>query len=187
MMSLFTLVFLMWQKNNTESGVRTSSKSFSDSQSVGEGDGHSASSSKGADNSLSSVSADPEISQAEHISSGAADAPSPGRTSDHHLSVPTGAPTLIPAEANESIEHERAGDTGDGKVHISSGAGTVCESTDVHLNIRLPNGVSLREKFSVTSALRLVKDYVDKNQTDMTSYDLAIPYPRKIFTDEGMI
>jgi hypothetical protein len=33
----------------------------------------------------------------------------------------------------------------------------------------------------------MVKDYVDRNQAGgIGAYDLAIPYPRKTFTDQGM-
>lgn len=60
------------------------------------------------------------------------------------------------------------------------------KSNDVHLNIRLPNGSSLQRKFSVMSSLRMVKDYVDENQeSSVGPYDLAIPYPRKVFTNQG--
>lgn len=59
--------------------------------------------------------------------------------------------------------------------------------SDVHLSIRLPDGISLQDKFPVTSTLRIVKDYVDENQPNgYGSYDLAIPYPRKVFNDQGM-
>lgn len=61
------------------------------------------------------------------------------------------------------------------------------KSNDVHLNIRLPDGSSLQVKFSVMHTLRMVKDYVDENQTSsFGSYDLAIPYPRKVFGEQGM-
>ncbi|GJT61174.1 plant UBX domain-containing protein 11, partial [Tanacetum coccineum] len=61
------------------------------------------------------------------------------------------------------------------------------KSTDLYLNIRLPGGVSLQEKFEPTTTLRLVKDYVDKNQeSNIGSYDLAIPYPRKVFGDQDL-
>lgn len=60
------------------------------------------------------------------------------------------------------------------------------KSSDVHLNIRLPDGGSLQEKFSVTSILRMVKDYVNSNQTIVLgAYDLAVPYPRKVYSDQG--
>ncbi|KFK37161.1 hypothetical protein AALP_AA4G221100 [Arabis alpina] len=60
-------------------------------------------------------------------------------------------------------------------------------SSDVHLNIRLPDGGSLQEKFSVTSILRMVKDYVNSNQTTgLGAYDLAVPYPRKVYSDQDL-
>ncbi|KAG7574725.1 UBX domain [Arabidopsis suecica] len=61
------------------------------------------------------------------------------------------------------------------------------KSSDVHLNIRLPDGSSLQEKFSVTSILRMVKDYVNSNQTiGLGAYDLAVPYPRKVYSDQDL-
>ncbi|KAJ0259296.1 Plant UBX domain-containing protein 11 [Hirschfeldia incana] len=60
-------------------------------------------------------------------------------------------------------------------------------SSDVHLNIRLPHGANLQEKFSVASTLRMVKDYVNNNQTArLGAYDLAVPYPRKVYTDQDL-
>lgn len=60
------------------------------------------------------------------------------------------------------------------------------KSSDVHLNIRLPDGVNLQEKFSLTSTLRIVKDYVDEHHESVIgSFDLAIPYPRKVYNDQG--
>uniref|UniRef100_M4F9G7 UBX domain-containing protein n=1 Tax=Brassica campestris TaxID=3711 RepID=M4F9G7_BRACM len=61
--------------------------------------------------------------------------------------------------------------------------------SDVHLNIRLPDGANLQEKFSVTSTLRMVKDYVNSNQTTTelgAAYDLAVPYPRKVYSDQDL-
>ncbi|CAA7050445.1 unnamed protein product [Microthlaspi erraticum] len=61
------------------------------------------------------------------------------------------------------------------------------KSSDVHLNIRLPDGGSLQEKFSVTSILRMVKDFVNSNQTiGLGAYDLAVPYPRKVYSDQDL-
>lgn len=60
------------------------------------------------------------------------------------------------------------------------------KSSHVHLNIRLPDGGSLQEKFSVTSILRIVKDFVNSNQTfGLGTYDLAVPYPRKVYSEQG--
>lgn len=60
-------------------------------------------------------------------------------------------------------------------------------STDIHLNIRLPGGTSLQETFEPTTTLKMVKNYVDQNQeSSIGPYDLAIPYPRKVFTDQDL-
>eukprot|EP00268_Persea_americana_P031914 TRINITY_DN31187_c0_g1_i1.p1 TRINITY_DN31187_c0_g1~~TRINITY_DN31187_c0_g1_i1.p1 ORF type:complete len:635 (+),score=133.39 TRINITY_DN31187_c0_g1_i1:183-1907(+) len=69
----------------------------------------------------------------------------------------------------------------------SVSSANISRSSDVHLNIRLPDGSSIQAKFSVTDNLRLVKDYVDENdRSGMGSYDLAIPYPRKVFSEQDM-
>ncbi|XP_050373611.1 plant UBX domain-containing protein 11 [Argentina anserina] len=63
----------------------------------------------------------------------------------------------------------------------------VIKSSDTYLNIRLPDGTSLQEMFSVTSTLRIVKEYVDQHQgSGIGSFDLAIPYPRKVFTEQDL-
>ncbi|CDP16563.1 unnamed protein product [Coffea canephora] len=61
------------------------------------------------------------------------------------------------------------------------------KSNEVHLNIRLPDGSSLQMKFLVMDTLRMVKDYIDENRTSsFGSYDLAIPYPRKVFGEQDL-
>ncbi|KAK1270649.1 hypothetical protein QJS04_geneDACA014151 [Acorus gramineus] len=61
------------------------------------------------------------------------------------------------------------------------------KSNDVNLNIRLPDGSSLQGKFSVTDTLRSVKTFVDKNhKIGLGSYDLAVPYPRKLFDEQDL-
>lgn len=61
------------------------------------------------------------------------------------------------------------------------------KSTTIHLSIRMPTGSSLQEKFTVTDRLWSVKNYVDDNHDgNLGSYDLAIPYPRKVFGEEDM-
>ncbi|XP_076948153.1 plant UBX domain-containing protein 11-like isoform X2 [Bidens hawaiensis] len=80
-------------------------------------------------------------------------------------------------EKSETIETE--------KVNNSDLDSTI--STDIVLNIRLPGGASLQEKFEPTNTLKMVKDYVDEHQeSSIGSYDLAIPYPRKVFTDQDL-
>ncbi|CAN1171948.1 Plant UBX domain-containing protein 11 [Linum perenne] len=70
---------------------------------------------------------------------------------------------------------------------IDNGSRVTAPSNDVHLNIKLLNGTSIKEKFLVSSKLRMVKDYVDKNpESGNTSYDLAVPYPRKVFGEQDL-
>lgn len=64
---------------------------------------------------------------------------------------------------------------------------TANKSNDVHLNIRLPDGSSLQVKFSVMDTLRMVKAYLNENQNNtFGSYNLAIPYPRKVFSEQDL-
>ncbi|KAJ6825042.1 plant UBX domain-containing protein 11 isoform X1 [Iris pallida] len=68
-----------------------------------------------------------------------------------------------------------------------TGSSNVIKSDDIHLNIRLLNGASLQRKYTRTDTLRSVKDYVDENQiSGIVSYDLAVPYPRKVFNEQDM-
>ncbi|KAL5991024.1 hypothetical protein ACLOJK_011930 [Asimina triloba] len=66
-------------------------------------------------------------------------------------------------------------------------SGDAIRPSDVHLNIRLPDGGSLQAKFSITATLRMVKNYVDENKmSGKGAYNLAIPYPRKLFDEQDM-
>ncbi|KAL3642097.1 hypothetical protein CASFOL_012912 [Castilleja foliolosa] len=61
------------------------------------------------------------------------------------------------------------------------------KSSDVFLNIRLPDGSGLRVTFSVMDTLRTVKEYINENQkSSLGSFCLAIPYPRKVFNDQDL-
>uniref|UniRef100_A0A0D6QTM1 UBX domain-containing protein n=1 Tax=Araucaria cunninghamii TaxID=56994 RepID=A0A0D6QTM1_ARACU len=63
----------------------------------------------------------------------------------------------------------------------------VRDLSSIHLQIRLLNGASLQAKFAATDTLRRVKDYISKNRTDGNrAFSLAIPYPRKVFSEEDM-
>ncbi|KAM6546102.1 hypothetical protein CsatB_026838 [Cannabis sativa] len=58
---------------------------------------------------------------------------------------------------------------------------------DVYLNIRMPNGGNLQGKFSVSSTLRMVKEYVVEHQDSIIGpFDLAIPYPRKVYNGQDL-
>ncbi|KAL6526688.1 hypothetical protein OROGR_015778 [Orobanche gracilis] len=70
------------------------------------------------------------------------------------------------------------------KADASGSSESAVESNDVFLNIRLPIGSTLQVKFSVMDTLKMVKDYINENQTSsLGSYSIAIPYPRKVFND----
>ncbi|KAJ4751531.1 hypothetical protein LUZ62_085936 [Rhynchospora pubera] len=63
----------------------------------------------------------------------------------------------------------------------------VVKSVEVHLNIRMPNGTSLQIKLVKSDALRSVKHFIDEQQDiQANSYNLAVPYPRKLFNEEDM-
>lgn len=87
---------------------------------------------------------------------------------------------VVQDEKDEALDDKRA------TTQVDS-CTTVNKLNDVYLNIRMPNGGNLQDKFSVTSTLRMVKEYVDEHGDSIIgSYDLAIPYPRKVFSDQGM-
>lgn len=103
-------------------------------------------------------------------------------------SCQSGASQPISLEAKEEVLREKNEIVDDNNAIENDSAPKDYMSSDVHLNIRLLNGVNLQEKFSKTSTLKMIKDYLDNSQEKSPgSYDLAIPYPRKVFTDQGMI
>ena len=103
---------------------------------------------------------------------------------DNHQ-VSDGGSQTVHTEANVVVQDEEDEAVDDEKSDAFDNGMRIKKLTEVHLNIRIPNGVNLQEKFSLTSTMRMVKDYVDKHQTSVGSYDLAIPYPRKVFNDQG--
>ncbi|KAJ4968220.1 hypothetical protein NE237_014921 [Protea cynaroides] len=93
-----------------------------------------------------------------------------------------GTKAEVPQSSSEMIGNDADNSLRNAKADMLDNSGDISKSNDVHLNVRLPDGASLRKKFSVTDTLKMVKDYVDENQTTgIGSYDLAIPYPRKVF------
>ena len=106
--------------------------------------------------------------------------------SNPHLEGSERSSQSIASEVNQTVvdtKTENVEDQKAGTLDISTN-----KSTDVHLNIRLPGGNSLQEKFPLTSTLSMVKDFVDENQASgIGSFDLAVPYPRKVFKGQGMV
>ncbi|KAG8089605.1 hypothetical protein GUJ93_ZPchr0011g27451 [Zizania palustris] len=61
------------------------------------------------------------------------------------------------------------------------------KSNNVQLVIRMSDGPSLQIKLMKDDNLRKVKDFVDENRgSGAVSYDLAMLYPRKVFTEQDM-
>ncbi|CAN6580411.1 unnamed protein product [Malus baccata var. baccata] len=111
----------------------------------------------------------------------------PEKTTVNHSVVSGEGSQAVSNVKSEVVQVDKGEAEDDKKVDTFENCTRVSRSSDVHLNIRLPNGVSLKEKFSITSTMRMVKDYVDENQgSGIGNYDLAIPYPRKIFCDQDL-
>ncbi|CAN6722918.1 unnamed protein product [Malus baccata var. baccata] len=111
----------------------------------------------------------------------------PEKTTVNHSGVSGEGSQAVSNVKSEVVQVDKGEAEDDKKVDTFENCTRVSRSSDVHLNIRLPNGVSLKEKFSITSTMRMVKDYVDENQgSGIGNYDLAIPYPRKIFCDQDL-
>jgi hypothetical protein len=174
------------QEKDTEMNEKTSSRSYDTSKSKSVVDEQPTSSTKVHKGSVGP--ADIENSRADHNSSSAEDGcPAPEKISGHHLAAPGRGEQLVGIEVKEAEQDEKAEAVNHMQAYASDGSVRDNMPSDVHLNIRLPAGSSLQEKFSVTSTLRMVKDYVDGNlPSGFGTYDLAIPYPRKIFSSQGM-
>ena len=68
------------------------------------------------------------------------------------------------AEAKKAKQHEKDIGINVRQDGASRDTTFVNIPTDVHLNIRLLDSSSLQEKFLVAYILRMIKDYVDRNQ-----------------------
>ncbi|XVF37826.1 hypothetical protein REPUB_Repub20aG0044400 [Reevesia pubescens] len=136
---------------------------------------------------VSPVTSRPVDPVSENTSSCTEDCPFPVKGNDHHSSFPSGSSPVSAAEAEKAMQHEKDKGIDDQQDVASENSANANIPTDVHLNIRLPDGSSLQEKFPVAYTLRMIKDYVDRNQSSgMGSYNLAIPYPRKVFGDQDL-
>ncbi|KAF3960716.1 hypothetical protein CMV_014591 [Castanea mollissima] len=106
---------------------------------------------------------------------------------DNGSGFPGGSAKLVDTEVKEAEHDEKAKAVNDKQAYALDDFVRDDKPSDVHLNIRLPSGVNLQEKFSVASTLKMVKEYVDENQqSGLGTYDLAIPYPRKVFSGQDL-
>ncbi|XAR71134.1 hypothetical protein NMG60_11028260 [Bertholletia excelsa] len=99
--------------------------------------------------------------------------------------IPSETSQVVTNKAMQSVQDKVSNIVDDTKTDVLESGSS--QSSDVYVNIRLLDGASLQEKFLLTSTLRMIKDYVDENQeSSMGPYDLAIPYPRKVFDDQDL-
>ncbi|CAK7334111.1 unnamed protein product [Dovyalis caffra] len=168
--------------------VKTSSKSFNAQKPQTVGDERSTCPTEEDKKLPSSSITNSDITIADHTSSGAEDGLlAPEKIIGNHTGAPRGGSELTTTEIKEVGGDKKVESTDNVVPRTLDNNKTINVSSDVHLNIRLPDGVSLQQKFSVTSTLRMVRDYVDRNQeSGIGAYDLAIPYPRKTFSDQDM-
>ncbi|KAI3459753.1 hypothetical protein Pfo_016416 [Paulownia fortunei] len=104
---------------------------------------------------------------------------------DNHLGSSNEVSREIVNEASE-VAHLNTEDATEVEKADASDSSAI-KSNDVFLNIRLPDGSSLQVKFSVMDTLKMVKDYINENQTSsLGAFGIAIPYPRKVFNDQDL-
>ncbi|KAL2470190.1 Plant UBX domain-containing protein 11 [Abeliophyllum distichum] len=104
---------------------------------------------------------------------------------DHHLEISKDVSREISREANEAAQVDTENTEEVEKADASDSSAV--QSNDVFLNIRLPDGSSLQVKLSMMDTLRVVKNHINENQTSSFGpYNLAIPYPRKVFNEQDL-
>ncbi|KAK6781390.1 hypothetical protein RDI58_023574 [Solanum bulbocastanum] len=91
---------------------------------------------------------------------------------DQQLDPNDEAPREIANKAGKGHEINIAEDAAAEKADFSDDSSNTFH--DVYLNIRLPDGSSLQVKFLVMDTLRMVKHYVDKNQTSSIDLDRTL-------------
>ncbi|KAL0432939.1 UNVERIFIED_CONTAM: Plant UBX domain-containing protein 11 [Sesamum latifolium] len=105
--------------------------------------------------------------------------------SDNHLDSSNEVFHEISNEADE-VAHAHTEETREVEKDDTPASAAI-KSNDIFLNIRLPDGSSLQVKFAVNDTLKMVKDYIHGNQSSsFGSFTLAIPYPRKVFSDQDL-
>ncbi|XP_075661978.1 plant UBX domain-containing protein 11 isoform X3 [Castanea sativa] len=175
------------EEKNTELDDKKSSRSYDASKSNSILDGQS-SSTEVAKGSPGPVLANVENFRAyDNSSSAEVGSPAPENINDNGSGFPGGSAKLVDTEIKEVEQDEKAEAVNDKQAYALDDFVRDDKPSDVHLNIRLPSGVNLQEKFSVASTLKMVKEYVDENQqSGLGTYDLAIPYPRKVFSGQDL-
>ncbi|KQJ88655.1 plant UBX domain-containing protein 11 isoform X1 [Brachypodium distachyon] len=105
-----------------------------------------------------------------------------------------GSGTAAPSEPIPSITNDRSISSKSPVEQDKATSSTPTELTtnsakkdDIQLVIRMSNGPSLQIKLTKGDVLRKVKNFVDENQgSGVGSYNLAMLYPRTLFTEQDM-
>ncbi|XP_051118191.1 plant UBX domain-containing protein 11 [Andrographis paniculata] len=143
----------------------------------------------GADESTFITETRTVVQEPEEIGPKNAEAPSPGPEKNIDArAINLGSGDEVSGEiVDEAMETARVKDSEyPNKVEKADASDSfVSKSNDVFLNIKLPDGSSLRTKFSVTDTLGMIVDYI-KETSGLSSFSTGIPYPRKIFSEQDL-
>ncbi|CAM0875938.1 unnamed protein product [Alopecurus aequalis] len=101
-----------------------------------------------------------------------------------------GSSTTVPASittgrsTSSELPVEQDKETTSSAVEVTTDS---ANKDDIQLVIRIPNGSSLQIKLTKEDVLMKVKNFVDENKgSGIGSYNLAMFYPRKVFTEQDM-
>ncbi|KAM3311226.1 hypothetical protein ACQJBY_031722 [Aegilops geniculata] len=113
--------------------------------------------------------------------------PSPKRKNmvdGNSTKVPSKSASSIPTRSIPQLPVEQDKATTSRAVEVTTDS---AKKDDIQLAIRMPDGPSLQIKLTKEDVLRKVKTFVDENQgSGIGSYNLAMLYPRKVFTEQDM-
>lgn len=97
--------------------------------------------------------------------------------------VPSKPASSITARTTSQLPVEQDKATTSRAIEVTTDS---AKKDDIQLVIRMPDGPSLQIKLTKEDVLRKVKTFVDENQVGgIGSYNLAMLYPRKVFTEQG--
>ena len=112
--------------------------------------------------------------------------PSPKRKNmvdGNSTKVPSKPASSIPTRSTPQLPVEQDKATTSRAIEVTTDS---AKKDDIQLAICMPDGPSLQIKLTKEDVLRKVKTFVDENQgSGIGSYNLAMLYPRKVFTEQG--
>ncbi|XP_044980330.1 plant UBX domain-containing protein 11 [Hordeum vulgare subsp. vulgare] len=97
---------------------------------------------------------------------------------------PSKPASSIPTRSTQQLPVEQDKATTSRAIEVTTDS---AKKDDIQLAIRMPDGPSLQIKLTKEDVLRKVKTFVDENQgSGIGSYNLAMLYPKKVFTEQDM-